>query len=281
MSEVIFLASSLVIILAGAELFTNGVEWLGQKFNLGQGPVGSILAAVGTALPETLIPVIAILSGSSTEEAGSEIGIGAILGAPFMLSTLALFVVGTAVLIFRRNNKPLHINREVLMRDIRFFLILYTIAILASFLPTHNLKLVVIGILVSGYVYYVYVTFKTSEDADGEELAPCYFKRKSKSPSKLIIIFQIVVALLIIVGGAKIFINSVEIIAIRIGIPVFILAILITPIATELPEKFNSVIWVRKNKDTLALGNITGAMVFQSSLIPSLGIGLTSWVLEP
>ena len=50
----------------------------------------------------------------------------------------------------------------------------------------------------------------------------------------------------------------------RLAVPPIILSLIITPIATELPEKINSVIWVGKGKDTLALGNITGAMVFQS-----------------
>ena len=57
------LISSLVVILAGAELFTNGIEWIGEGFGLSEGAVGSVLAAVGTALPETLLPIVAILSG--------------------------------------------------------------------------------------------------------------------------------------------------------------------------------------------------------------------------
>jgi cation:H+ antiporter len=52
---------ALAIILASAELFTNGVEWFGRRYELGEGAVGSILAAVGTALPETLVPIIAIV----------------------------------------------------------------------------------------------------------------------------------------------------------------------------------------------------------------------------
>lgn len=76
--------------------------------------MGSVLAAVGTALPETTIPVVAVLAaafaGRDPETAG-EIGIGAILGAPFMLATLALFVVGASALIFR--------NRRVQGTEIR------------------------------------------------------------------------------------------------------------------------------------------------------------------
>ena len=51
-----------------------------------------------------------------------------------------------------------------------------------------------------------------------------------------------------------------------------LIALVLAPLATELPEKFNSIIWLRDNKDTLALGNITGAMVFQSTIPVSVGI---------
>jgi len=60
-----------------------------------------------------------------------------------------------------------------------------------------------------------------------------------------------------------------------------VLAFLIAPIATELPEKFNSVIWYWRSKDTLAFGNITGAMVFQSSIPVSIGLLFTEWSLAP
>src|SRR5204863_5983060 len=95
--DVLVLAVAFVVILLGAELFTNGIEWFGHKLNLAQGAVGSVLAAVGTALPETMIPIIAILFGGGSA-ASDSVGIGAILGAPFMLSTLAMFVRGVAVI---------------------------------------------------------------------------------------------------------------------------------------------------------------------------------------
>jgi len=87
--DLVLFAVSLALIFAGSSLFTNCVEWLGRHFNLSEGVVGSVLAAVGTALPETVIPLIAIFFVGGTS--GDEVGIGAILGAPFMLSTLALY----------------------------------------------------------------------------------------------------------------------------------------------------------------------------------------------
>ena len=89
--DLIVLAVSFVLILAGAELFTNGIEWFGRKLGLAEGAVGSVLAAVGTALPETMIPIIAIVFASGASTSG--IGVGAILGAPFMLATLASLAI--------------------------------------------------------------------------------------------------------------------------------------------------------------------------------------------
>jgi cation:H+ antiporter len=283
---------SLCVILLGAEVFTNGVEWLGKKLKLSEGAVGSILAAVGTALPETMIPVIAILFGGGGEAGGHggghDIGIGAILGAPFMLSTLAMFISGTAVIYYKkkRDNYPvMNVNAIVMERDLKFFLIVYTTAILAAFLPTHNLKLFVIIFLVGAYGYYVYLTLTDpcpTRD-DEEELAQCYFDKiftkKGNDPALLLIILQVVFALGLIILGARYFVQSIEFMAELFGIPAFVLSLIIAPVATELPEKFNSVIWISQGKDTLALGNITGAMVFQSSLIPALGIALTDWNL--
>ena len=62
--EVVLLFASFAVILAGAQLFTNAVEWSGYKLSLGEGAAGSLIAAVGTAMPETIIPVIALLGGA-------------------------------------------------------------------------------------------------------------------------------------------------------------------------------------------------------------------------
>ena len=280
LSDIALLLVSLGIILSGAEAFTNGIEWLGQRLKLGDGAVGSILAAVGTALPETMIPIIAIF-GIGKETEGADIGIGAILGAPFMLATLAFFITGFAALLFRRNNRPLLLNTKVVQRDLKFFLIVYSMAIFASFLPSQELKNGVAWALVLAYGVYVVLTLRDCKDGcNHEKLAPLYLARQTKNPSLVKIIGQIMIALIAIVVGANGFVSAVQPIAVAFGIPVFVLSLIITPIATELPEKFNSVIWIRRGKDTLAMGNLTGAMVFQSSVITAIGIALTPWKLD-
>jgi cation:H+ antiporter len=283
MGDIAFLLISLGVILLGAELFVNGVEWLGKIFNLSEGAVGSVLAAVGTALPETLIPVIAIVLGKG--EAGHEIGIGAILGAPLMLSTLAMFVTGVAVIVFRRRRRAgseVIADYSTMSRDLGFFLIVFTAAVICGTIPPQlrHWQLIIAGFMVFSYIWYVYAMISEERDITDEyEMPRCYFARRHDSPPALLVLLQVIVALGLIILGANLFVDSVKAIALSYGVPAFVLSLIIAPIATELPEKFNSVIWISREKDTLALGNITGAMVFQSSLIPALGIFLTNWQL--
>ena len=240
--------------------------------------MGSILAAVGTALPESIIPVVAIFLGAGA--VGHEVGIGAILGAPFMLGTLALVMTGTAAVTcgHRADRHRLQAGGAV-RRDLFFFLVLYPVAVGAAYLPPFG-RLVAAVYLVLIYVYFVYRTFTDGERCDEEEeLEPLFLARNHKEPPLWAVGGQVLLSLAAIVVGAKMFVDGVAGIALSLGIPAFIFSLLIAPVATELPEKLNSIIWVRSEKDILALGNITGAMVFQGSLIPAFGMIATAWRL--
>ncbi|MGI5940147.1 MAG: sodium:calcium antiporter [Thermoleophilia bacterium] len=276
---VFLLIVAFAVILVGCELFVNGIEWFGRKLNLGEGVVGSVLAAVGTALPETVIPLIAILF--SEGDAGNEIGIGAILGAPFMLATLAMFMCGLSVVIFSMTGKrerTLRFNKTIMRRDLSFFLVAYAIAVLAGILDIGNFRYVVAVGLIVGYGAYVRQTAKTEGDLEGE-CRPLFFHRRADSPQLKLVILQIIVALAAIIFGADLFVTELTKAAEALKVPALIVSLLITPFATELPEKFNSVMWMGQKKDTLALGNITGAMVFQSTFPVAIGMAFTDWRL--
>lgn len=283
--EILILLVALGAILLGAELFTNGIEWFGHKLALAEGAVGSVLAAVGTALPETMIPLIAILAGGG--EGASEVGIGAILGAPFMLATLAMLVTGVSVIIVGRRRPSgdrMLIDPRVIAHDMRYFAVAYLFAILVAFVPADLRwpRLLAAVVLVGIYVVYVRGHFSNAaaeESGEGPEPGveaapnPLRLHRWDRrgpalpaAPRLRIVVLQVGIALGLIIVGAYAFVGSVQELASVLGVDRALLALVIAPIATELPEKFNSVIWIRGGKDTLAMGNITGAMVFQSAI---------------
>ncbi|MCC7103839.1 MAG: sodium:calcium antiporter [Chloroflexi bacterium] len=281
--SVVWLVVAIAVVLVAAELFTNSVEWLGKKLDLGEGAVGSILAAVGTALPETVLPIVAIVFGDG--EASHEVGIGAILGAPFMLATAAFFVTGASIYFYAargRRTREVRVNAVILERDVRFFLIVYTLAILSSFIGLHAVKIGVGALLIGLYGYYVWRTLSSEGGSEAleSELSPLRFAPNAERPSMVMVLAQIGIALALMVAGSRVFVANVELIAHSLHIPPLVLALVLAPLATELPEKFNSVVWIRSSKDTLALGNITGAMVFQSCIPVTVGLWLTDWVLD-
>lgn len=278
----------LLVILAAAELFTNALEHLGERLGISEGVTGSLFAAVGTALPETMVPVIAIFAGTQNLQLNHDIGVGAILGAPLMLSTLSTALMALSVLKLRGLRGTIAPERSGFIRDMNFFLLAFAIAAGAMYVPA-DLHLARIGLsvlLVSLYVLYIVMTFRASNDlvdaghgTEAEE--PIFLARFGLRENLFTISLQLLLALLLLVGGAKGFIHGVQGISTALGISALVLSLLIIPIATELPEKVNSILWVRRGKDTLAFGNITGAMVFQGTLLPALGILVTPWQPQP
>lgn len=275
----LLLLLSFVLLLGGAFLFTNAVEWAGARLNLGRGATGSILAAVATALPESLIPVVAIIGG----EQGGEVALGAIIGAPFLLGTLAMALVGVSAYVFRarrRQGVMIRAERASTERDLIVFMIFLATALLLGLVPVRPLHIAAAVVFVVAYGVYVWrtVTHGRGTAGDEEELHDLFFDpTKYNPPRNLQIVAQVVVGLGLIVGGAHIFVAQVEAIAHDIGVTALILALVLAPLASELPEKFNSFLWVSSGKDTLALGNITGAMVFQSMLPVAVGLAFTDW----
>jgi cation:H+ antiporter len=279
--DILLLVVSFAVILFGAELFTNGIEWFGRKLNLSEGAIGSVLAAVGTALPETMIPFIAIVLSGGT--AGGQVGVGAILGAPFMLATLAMFVTGAAVWLMRRRRaagQMLAVNPDVVSHDMAYFAVAYSIAIGAALLPIgfEWPRRLVAVLLIGIYAFHVLGHLK-AEAAAHHELEPLRFHKLDRGapqhpepPRFFIVSVQVVFALVCIIGGAWGFVRAVEDLSASLGLNPTLMALVIAPVATELPEKLNSVLWVRRGKDTLAMGNITGAMVFQSAIPTSIAL---------
>ena len=277
---------NLFLIVGCCVVFTNAVEHLGKAYNLNEGAVGSILAAVGTALPETIVPLVAILGAyiaGGNIETGKEIGIGAILGAPFLLSTLAMFVTGVAVIIFSKmklRERKMNANYVVMFRDLKFFFFSYTLAIAAGFIHIIWIKYIIAAGLLAYYLIYVFRTLNCSHAADcGEaELDMLLCEKIFKCYNLFLIWFQVIVSIAALIVFAHFFVEQIKFFASTFHINPLILSLILAPIATELPEKFNSVLWVKHSKDTLALGNITGAMVFQSCIPTAIGIILTPWV---
>lgn len=273
--------ASVVMTLGGCALFTNGIEWLGKRLKVPEGAVGSIFAAVGTTLPETSIPIIAIFFGTGPERV--EVGLGAILGAPFMLSTLVLPILAGLLMLYARMGKraaAFKVDYREVRIDLLFFLVAYGLAMGCAFVSSRAMHYVAAGLLVVLYFAYVYLKFSAQQIGE-TDLEPLIFARRSARPSYGMIGLQGTIGLVGLVSGAHLFVTVAKAISAELEVSPLLLALLIAPLATELPEMSNSFLWLYQRKDTLAVGNVTGAMVFQGTFPVSVGLIGTGWNLAP
>jgi len=273
---------SVVVTLGGCALFTNAIEWLGKRFNLSEGAVGSVLAALGTTLPETSIPIIAIFFGTGREQ--TEVGLGAILGAPFMLSTLVIPILATLLLVYARMGKrgrTFHLNYTDITVDLSFFSVAYGVAIACVFVSSRLIHAAAAAGLMGLYLYYMTLKFSENDEVGEGGIEPLIFSKASATPPYSMIGLQGVAGLIGLILGAHLFISAAETIAGTLALSPLILSLLVAPLATELPEMSNSFLWLYRKKDRLAVGNVTGAMVFQGTFPVSVGLLGTEWALKP
>jgi cation:H+ antiporter len=290
---VLLIACAAVIYLS-CEWFVNAVEWLGQRLNVGRLAVGTILAAFGTALPESVVTFVAVVFGHSAEQ--KDIGVGAAMGGPLALATVAYGVTGVMLLSRRRARAKAGVAAGVpdasgaapvpghdlgdtgrLARDQRWFLAIFVVKV-ALGLVAFAIKPWLGLLFFAAYAVYFWREIRSDGgDGEGEDLDPLLMQRRRSTPSTSAVVAQTLITLLIIFGASQLFVRQLDAIGPMLGLPAAVTALLLSPIATELPEVMNAIIWVRQGKTSLALANISGAMMIQATVPSGLGLLFTPW----
>ncbi|MDE1140420.1 sodium:calcium antiporter [Paraburkholderia tropica] len=271
------------IIYLSCETFVNGVEWLGRKLNITQTATGTILAAFGTALPESVVTLVAVAFG--TDAAHKEIGVGAAIGGPLALSTVAYAVVGFALLATARRvgharAAAVDADTRRLRRDQLWFLAIFVVKIGIGLVVFQFKPLLGIAFL-AAYAFYCWkeLSDDSGDEEDGIELEPLKLRPRDANPSMGWIALQVLGALAVIFFASHLFVQQISAVGPWLGLSPQLTALLFSPIATELPEIMNAIIWVRQGKERLALANISGAMMIQATIPTAFGLFFTPWHL--
>ena len=106
------------------------------------------------------------------------------------------------------------------------------------------------------------------------------FRPRSNDPALSWALAQTRLALAVIFLASRLFVDQLGAIGPMLGMSPQVTALLLSPIATELPETMNALIWVGQGKERLALANISGAMMIQATIPTAFGIFFTPWLLS-
>lgn len=274
----LFLLSAVTIYLA-CEYFVNGIEWTGHHLKLSQSATGSLLAALGTALPECIVTLSALLMGDAPAQ--QAIGIGAALGGPLVLSTLGYAAVGmTLLLCLGPGQRAIDegVQREI-GRDQTWFIGIFLMAVALGMVAfSGKAWLAPLFVL----IYLVYVRRELAH-TDGHEASlpePLKLDPGAEIPALKRVLLQTLGALLVVALAAQLFVHQLESMGELLGLSPVLAALLLSPVATEMPELMNVLIWVRQGKHRLALANISGAMMIQATIPKTFCLLFTPWLLD-
>jgi cation:H+ antiporter len=272
----VLLIACAVAIYLSCEWFVNAVEWLGRRLKVGTMAVGTVLAAFGTALPESVVTFVAVVFGETDQQ--RDIGVGAAMGGPLALATVAYGVIGWSLLARRRHGGAEDWGDvRKLATDQTWFVAVFVVKV-ALGLVAFSIKpwLGILFFAVYGAYFYRQMR-QPDETAADEELSPLKLQPKRESPATWAVVAQTLGALAVIFAASQLFVKQLDAVGPMLGLPAAVTALLLAPIATELPEIMNAVIWVRQGKTKLALANISGSMMIQATVPSGLGLLFTPW----
>lgn len=263
-------------------ILSYGAEHLSEKF--GAKFVGRVLLSIATTLPEIAIVIYAAAQGSFG------IAIGSGLGSNLLMMTLGLAIM-LIIATTRLSKAPLKQIDVSTFKNDMIFLILAAIISFVLFLDGFNyidgfifMGLFAGYIVLSLYEMRVENKYKVSNENIGKdtnnnnkELIVEHNNSNDTNDDKKKFIKAIVPFLLGAIGilfGAEPFIHSLEGLSAEIGISAVVLAVIISPIAGEMPEKISMMILARKGAAgaSIAIANVLGSKILNNTLLLAVAV---------
>ncbi len=226
------------------------------------------------------------------------------MGGPLVLATIAYGITGAMLFIRRRgrckelvtaggdsasrdrrwDNRSQRgdvfadtVEAKRLAKDQRWFLAVFVLKV-ALGLVAFTIKPWLGFLFFAAYAVYFWREISSGHLLDHDtELAPLKLQPKAAQPATAAVILQTTGALAVIFAASQVFVHQLDAIGPVLGLSGAVTALLLSPIATELPEIMNAIIWVRQGKTQLALANISGAMMIQATVPSGLGLLFTDW----
>ena len=280
MLTILQVVGALVLLVIASEAFTNAVEWVGELYGLARSAVGAVVAAVGSSLPETMVAAVALVLLHDPDS--QAVGIGAVLGAPLLLGTIAFATIGLLALFRQRGDRSmrLDVDGNVAIFGLTLFVLTFAVVIGASFASTHAVRVGASAIVIGAYLAYLAYHMRRTEPESDELPPPLRLWRAPSRPPKWVVFAQLAIAVGLSLAGSRWFVGSVTAASSALHVSPLLLSLLISPIATELPELTNVWIWMRRCEDELAFGNVVGAMLFQTSVASTIAMLASPWHLS-
>ena len=252
-------------------LLSYGAEHLSERY--GAKFVGRVLLSIATTLPEIAIVIYAAASGAYG------IAIGSGLGSNIMMMTLGLAIM-LIISTTRLSKAPLKMIDVSTFKNDKIFLLATAVISLILFLDGYDY---VDGIIFVGiFIAYIFIALyemklemKENVFKDNDKEIGNKNNLGKRNNKKMVIAVGVFLAgALGILIGAEPFIHSMQGFSVEVGISAIVLAVILSPIAGEMPEKISMMILARKGAAgaSIAIANVLGSKILNNSLLLAVAV---------
>ena len=255
--SVLLFAVGLVLLIKGGDWFVDGATGIAKRFHLPDIVVGATVVSIGTTLPEVMVSTTGALAGSGAMAYGN--AIGSIICNTSLIAAISIVC------------NPGPVNTKSMKTPAIFFFASAALYCLASY---------VLGtfprwmgfVMLSFFVVYMILTvrngMKNPDEAHEEEA------EEGKQRTLLMELLLLVVGAGVIAVGADLLVDHGQIIAIGLGVPETVVALLFVALGTSLPELVTTITSLRSGHASLGVGNVIGANVFNLVLVSGVAVSL-------
>ena len=256
--SVLLFAVGLVLLIKGGDWFVDGAVGIAKRFNLPDIVVGATVVSIGTTLPEVMVSTTGALAGSGAMAYGNAIG-------SIICNTALIAAISIAV-------NPGPVNVKSMKTPVIFFFLSAAMYCLAAYgLGTFPRWMGFVMLL----IFVVYITLTVRNGLRNPDAAAEEEEEETGKPKKLWQeLLQLVIGAAVIAVGADLLVDHGQVIALELGVPETVVALLFVALGTSLPELVTTITSLKKGRASLGVGNVIGANVFNLVLVSGVAVSL-------
>ena len=255
--SILLFAVGLVLLIKGGDWFVDGATGIAKRFNLPDIVVGATVVSIGTTLPEVMVSTTGALAGSGAMAYGNAIG--------SIICNTALI----AAISITCNSGPVNV-KSMKTPAIFFFgaAAMYCLAAYGLGTFPRWMGFIMLTVFVVYMVLTVRNGMKNPDSVEEEE------EEDSKPKALWQELLLLVIGAAVIAVGADLLVEHGQIIAIGLGVPETVVALLFVALGTSLPELVTTITSLKKGRASLGVGNVIGANVFNLVLVSGVAVSL-------
>ena len=257
LTSLLLFAVGLVLLIKGGDWFVDGATGIAKRFNLPDIVVGATVVSIGTTLPEVMVSTTGALAGSGAMAYGN--AIGSIICNTALIAAISIVC------------NPGPVNVKSMKTPAIFFFASAALYCFASYILGEFprwMGFVMLAIFVTYTVLTVRNGLKNPDAVEEEEEEDS--KPKALWQEQLLL----VIGAAVIAVGADLLVEHGQIIALELGVPETVVALLFVALGTSLPELVTTITSLKKGRASLGVGNVIGANVFNLVLVSGVAVSL-------